>query len=146
MAGSDKAVARAGPCATGPSMPDDPADDCPPDAENNTPDAPAPRPAALQHDKPDVGCLIALGALFICIFLVPALALLGGAPLLVPVIMMFLLALATPWINPAERMSPRARWTGRVLTFLLLAGLVVAAWFLLRHYLGDRFIDESQSG
>jgi len=127
-------------------MPDDPADDCPPDAENNTPEAPAPRPAPLQHDKADTGCLIALGGFFICLFFVPAVALLGGAPLLVPVILVFLLALATPWINPAERMSPRARWTGRVLTFLLLTGLAAAAWLLLLHYLGDRFVDEIQPG
>ena len=129
------------------AMPDDPADACPPpDAENNTPEAPAPRAAHLQHDKPDIGCLLALVGLFILVFLAPALALLGGAPLILPLILCFLLVLATPWLNPAEKKEKRLKWTGRVLTFLLMAGLVVLAWVLLSGRFGDRFTGDDPGG
>jgi hypothetical protein len=127
-------------------MPDDRDDACPPDAENNTPDAPAPRPAPLQHDKADLGCLIALGGFFVLIFFLPAAAFLGGAPFIIPVIAILLLGLATPWLNPAERMAPAAKWWGRAITFVVIAALVVAAWLVLRHYFADRFVDETQPG
>lgn len=108
-------------------MPDDPADACPPDAENNTAEAPAPRPAPLQgSDKADIGCLIVLGALFVGVFLlIPAIWF--GGPFVIAVIGFLLLALATPFLNPLERWSSNAKWWGRVLTFLILAGLVAAA-------------------
>jgi hypothetical protein len=114
-------------------MPDESADPCPPDAENNTPEAPAPRPGPLQHsDKADAGCLIALGAVFVMVFLLPAAFLLGGAPVIIPLVACFLLILAVPFINPLERKGGAAKWWGRGITFLLLAGAVAAAciWFL----------------
>ena len=127
-------------------MPDDPDAACPPDAENNTPDAPAPRPAPLQYDKADTGCLIGLGMIFFFIFFGVGAVFLGLAPLLVPLLACFLVALATPWINPTERASPKVKWWGRVLTFLFLAGLIVVAWLLLREHLGDRFtVDEQEA-
>ena len=125
-------------------MPDDPADACPPDAENNTADAPAPRPAPLQGaDKADAGCLILLGVTFIGVFLLPAALLLGGAPVIIPLITCLLLALAAPFLNPLERRSPRAKWWGRIITFLILAGLVVAAWIWLKRT-GERMVDDDE--
>lgn len=125
-------------------MPDDLADDCPPDAENSTDGAPAPRPAPSQlSDKADIGCLIILGVTFIGIFLLPAAFLLGGAPLIIPLITCLLLALSAPFINPLERRSPKAKWWGRILTFLLLAGLVVAAWLWLKRS-GDKMVDDDE--
>lgn len=124
-------------------MPDDPADACPPDAENNTSEAPPSRPAPLQGaDKADVGCLIALGALFAGVFLfIPAIWF--GGPFVIAALGVFLLAIATPFLNPLERRSPKAKWWGRVLTFLLLAGLVIGAWFWVSHYT-NRMVDEDE--
>jgi len=127
-------------------MPEEPDADCSTDAENATPDVPAPRPAPLQHDQADVGCLIALGGVFVCVFLLPAAAFLGGAPLLVPLVLALCLLLATPWINPAEGKAPKVKWWGRMFTFLLLVALVVAAWLVLRQYFGDRMVDDTQPG
>jgi hypothetical protein len=111
-------------------MPDDPADPCPPDVENNTPEAPAQRPGPLQHSETaDAGCLILLGVAFIGVFLLPAVLLLGGAVVGVAMIAFFLLVIATPFFNPMERAAPRAKWWGRAITFLVLAGILVAAWF-----------------
>lgn len=126
-------------------MPEEPDAACPTDAENATPDAPAPRPAPLQHDKADIGCLIALGGLLLCVFLLPAAIWFGGFYVAIAIFVL-LLALATPWINPAERMGLQAKWWGRVLTFLFLVSLLVAAWLLLRDHFMDRFLDESQPG
>lgn len=126
-------------------MPDDTDNACPPDAENNTADAPAPRPAALQHDKSDIGCMIALGGLLVCVFLLPAAIWFGGI-YVAAVLFVFLLALATPWINPVERMSPGAKWAGRVVTFLFLVALVVGAYLLFQRYFPERFVDETQPG
>ena len=87
-------------------MPDDPADSCPPDAENNTAEAPAPRPAPLaQNDKADAGCLILLGVIMIGVFLLPV-AIWFGGPFVIAVISLFLLVLATPFCNPFEKSSP----------------------------------------
>ena len=125
------------------SMPDESSDPCPPDAENNTPEAPAARPGPLQHsDKADAGCLILLGVTFIGVFLLPAAFLLGGAPLIVPLITCLLLVLVTPFINPLERQSTAAKWWGRVITFLLLAGGVVALWFWVSSGGGEMVRDE----
>ncbi len=124
-------------------MPDDPADACPPDAENNTSEAPPSRLASLQGaDKADMGCLIALGALFAGVFLfIPAIWF--GGPLVIVAILFFLLVIVTPFLNPLERRSSKARWWGRVLTFLLLAGLVVAAWFWVSRYT-NRMVDDDE--
>jgi hypothetical protein len=111
-------------------MPDDPADHCPPDSENNTPEAPAVRPAPLQStDKADVGCLITLFVMFIGVFLFPAVMFLGGAPLIVPLIVCLLLILVTPFVNPTERRSVSSKWWGRVITFLILAVLILGVWY-----------------
>ncbi|HEX2749632.1 MAG TPA: hypothetical protein VHM91_16600 [Verrucomicrobiales bacterium] len=122
-------------------MPDDPSDHCPPDTENNTTEAPALRPGPLQHaDKADTGCLVMLFVMFIGVFLLPAVFLLGGAPIIIPLILCLLMVLATPFVNPMEgRRSNRSVWTGRVVTFLVLAAIVVAAWYWL---LGRKRTDE----
>jgi hypothetical protein len=115
----------------------DPAADCPPDAENSTPDAPAPRAAPLQHtDKADAGCLIFLAFLFAGIFLLPAAMIFGGVYVALPSVLTFLLLLATPFFNPMERRSAKEKWWGRAVTFLVLAALVAAAWYAFTHWSG----------
>ena len=110
-------------------MPDEPADACPPDAENNTAEAPPQRPAPLQHsDKADIGCLIFLGVMLVGVFLVPV-AIWFGGPLVIVVITCLLLALATPVLNPLEKKSVSAKWWGRAITFLVLVALLVVAYF-----------------
>lgn len=119
-------------------MPEEPIDQCPPDPENETPGAPVSRPAPLSRvDKADVGCLIFLGIGFVGVFLLPAAFLLGGAPVIVPLITCFLMVLATPFINPLERRSVSAKWWGRVITFSFLAGTIVVLWLWL-YRMGDR--------
>lgn len=105
------------------------------DSENNTPDAPATRPAPLQReDKSDFGCLLFLLAGFIGIFFLPAIFLLGGAPFIIPLVFLLLFAVLTPVINPAERMPGRAKWIGRGIIFLGLALLLGAgAWWWFAH-------------
>lgn len=111
-------------------MADSKEDPLPSGDENNTPEAPPSRPAPLQdREKMDVGCLLLLMAAFAGIFCLPALFLLGGAPAILPLLTLLLVALVTPFINPAERMEPRAKWTGRLLTFLGLALLLAAGWY-----------------
>ncbi|MES2705665.1 MAG: hypothetical protein V4726_03585 [Verrucomicrobiota bacterium] len=112
-------------------MPPSPQDPFPADSENNTPDAPATRPAPLRdpQDKSDVGCLLMLLALFIGIFFLPAIFLLGGAPLVIPCVLMLLFAVVTPVLNPAERMAPRPKWIGRLVIFLTLSGFIIAGWW-----------------
>lgn len=109
------------------------------DSSTDTP-APVPNPPSPQkgtpvHDTADKGCLLMLFLLLIGVFLFPAILLLGGSPVIVPLMTAFLLALATPFLNPAERMNDRAKWTGRFLTWLglvlLFAGAAVAAYFFL---------------
>jgi hypothetical protein len=111
-------------------MPDLPSDPDQPDSENNLPEAPAVRPAPLQQqtDKADAGCLVMLFVLFIAVFLFPAVLLLGGAPVIIPLILCLLMVLATPFMNPMERRSGPSKWWGRGITFLVLAGAVVAVW------------------
>jgi hypothetical protein len=102
-----------------------------PEAENNTAEAPAARAGPLQnHDKADVGCLIFLGFMLIVVFFIP-IAFWFGGPLVIIVITCLLLVLATPFCNPLENFAPAARWWGRVLTFLAMAGLLVWLWFWL---------------
>ena len=110
-------------------MPEEPAADCPPDAENNTPDAPAPRPVPLQHsDKADIGCLIFLGVMLVGVFLFPVAVWFGG-PFVIVVITGLLLVLATPILNPMEKYPGAAKWWGRAITLLVLVALLVAAYF-----------------
>lgn len=121
-----------------------PQDPTPADSENNTPDAPATRPAPLRdpQDKSDIGCLLMLLALFIGIFFLPAMFLLGGGPLVIPCLLLLIFAILTPVINPAERMARRPRWIGRVVIFLTLAGLVGAGCWWYFHTHGDIIIRE----
>lgn len=127
-------------------MPDDPADACPPDAENNTAEAPPPRPVPLQGaDKADIGCLITLGIAFAGVFLfVPAIWF--GGVVVIAGIGVLLLVLATLLLNPLERRSPKAKWWGRILTFLILAGLVIVAWFWMRESTNRMVDDDEYSG
>ena len=98
---------------------------------------PAPRAQPLQHsEKSDVGCLVLLFLMFVGVFFVPALFLLGGAPLIIPLITILLLGIATPFVNPVERYPGAVKWWGRILSFLFMAGLVVAFILWLRS-LGD---------
>lgn len=102
------------------------------DAENNSREAPPARPGPLQErERMDTGCLLLLMAGFVGVFFVPAVFLLGGAPAIIPLITLMLVALVTPFINPTEKMSMRARWTGRFITFAGLAGILVVAWYLI---------------
>ena len=79
----------------------------------------------------DTGCLLLLMAGFVGVFFIPAVLLLGGAPAIIPLITLLLVALSTPFINPTEKMSVKARWTGRLITFGGLALLLVVAWYLV---------------
>ena len=112
-------------------MPDD-VDPSVDDSENNTPDAPPTRAGPLKdRERMDTGCLMLMMVGFVGIFMVPAFFLLGGAPVIIPLIVFFLTALLTPFINPTERMSSRARWTGRVVTFVVLGILIgIAAYHI----------------
>lgn len=109
----------------------------PADSENNTPDAPAIRSAPLQdsRDKSDFGCLLLLAALFVGVFALPAIFLLGGAPLVIPLILVLLISVFTPLINPAERMPSKPKWIGRIIVFLALAALLGACgwWYFSSH-------------
>lgn len=112
-------------------MPDD-VDPSADDSENNTPDAPPTRVGPLKdRERMDTGCLMLMMVGFVGIFMVPAFFLLGGAPVIIPLIVFFLTALLTPFINPTERMPSRARWTGRVVTFVVLGILIgIAAYHI----------------
>jgi hypothetical protein len=100
--------------------------------ENNTPDAPPSRMEPLRtSERMDVGCLAMMIGGFIVLFFLPAFFLLGGAPFIIPLLLLFLVACATPFINPTERRPPQAQWTGRILTFLGLALLLLAAWYYI---------------
>lgn len=100
------------------------------DAENNTPEARPPRPGALQErEKFDTGCLVMLMAGFVGVFFIPAIFLLGGAPAIIPLITLMLIAMGTPFINPTEKMSLKARWIGRSITFSSIAVILVIAWY-----------------
>ena len=112
-------------------MPDD-VDPHAADSENNSPDAPPTRAGPLKdRERMDTGCLLLMMLGFAGIFMVPAFFLLGGAPFIIPLIVMFLAALATPFINPTERMAPQARWTGRIVTFTVIAASLGVGWYYI---------------
>ena len=79
----------------------------------------------------DVGCLFLMVGGFVGIFALPAIFLLGGAAAILPLLTLMLVALATPFINPTDRMSGKTRWIGRAVTFLVLSLLVVIAWYMI---------------
>lgn len=114
-------------------MPDD-VDPRPSDAnaENNSREAPPARPGPLQdRERMDTGCLLLMMAGFVGVFFIPAVFLLGGAPAILPLITLLLVAMVTPFINPCEKMSVRVKWTGRFMTFFGLALLLGIAWYLI---------------
>lgn len=123
-----------------PPLPQDPESELPPlpaDSENNTPEAPATRAAPLKdsREKSDFGCLLLLAAAFAGVFALPAVFLLGGAPLVIPLILLLLISVFTPLINPAERMPSKPKWIGRIVVFLGLAALLGAGgwWYFSSH-------------
>jgi hypothetical protein len=118
-------------------MPDDPSDLTSADAENNLPEAPAVRPAPLQSDKADKGCLVSLVFLFVGVFLFPAFFFLGGAVFIVPCLLCFLIAMVSPYVNPLENRATSAKWWGRALTFVVMAGAVIAIWYWLFWHGGE---------
>ena len=79
----------------------------------------------------DTGCLLLLMAGFVGVFFLPAVFLLGGAPAIIPLITLLLVAMVTPFINPSEKMSAQAKWTGRLITFFGIALILVGAWYLI---------------
>lgn len=83
------------------------------------------------RDKADAGCLVMMLIGFGTIFFGVAFFFLGGAPFIIPVIVLFLLALVTPFINPTEKMGDRRKWTGRLVTFLVMALILAAASYYL---------------
>jgi hypothetical protein len=100
--------------------------------ENHTPEAPPARSGPLaSRERMDVGCLLLMIGGFFVLFALPAFFLLGGAPLIIPLILLLLVAVLTPFINPAERKSEKARWIGRGITFFVLAMLLVGGWALI---------------
>ena len=102
------------------------------DAENNSREAPPTRPGPLQErERMDTGCLLLLMAGFVGVFFLPAVFLLGGAPAIIPLITLLLVAMVTPFINPSEKMSAQAKWTGRFITFFGIALILVGAWYLI---------------
>ena len=86
-------------------------------------------PSAQGDEKFDVGCLALMLAGFIGVFFLPAFFLLGGAPVIIPLIILLLLWLVSPFLNPAERFSGKAKLVGRLLTCFTLALLLLAAWY-----------------
>jgi len=95
---------------------------------------PTASPAVLPSgpgERMDTGCLMLMIAGFFVLFALPAFFLLGGAPLIIPLILLLLVAMITPLINPTERRPARARWTGRGITFFILALLLVGVWYVI---------------
>ena len=100
--------------------------------ENNTPDAPPARLGPLASgERMDTGCLLLMVGGFFVLFALPTFFLLGGAPVVIPLILLLLVAMVTPLINPTERKADKERWIGRGITFLVLAVLLVGAWALI---------------
>ena len=104
--------------------------------DNLPPGSPESAPALVptSPDKADHGCFVAMILLVAAVFAGPALLMLGGAPLIPVILGVLLLSVATPWVNPMEKSAPRALWTGRIITFFLLAALVAGSilafiWF-----------------
>jgi hypothetical protein len=111
-------------------MPDDPSDRSSPETENNLPEAPALRPAPLQSsDKADKGCLVMLAFLFVGVFLFPAFFFLGGAIFIVPCLLCFLVAMLAPYINPMENRGTSPKWWGRIVSFVVMAGVIITIWY-----------------
>ncbi len=99
--------------------------------EREFPYSPAntPAPPGRDDQKSDTGCLIMLFVFFIGVFLFPAFFFLGGAPFIVPLIILFLVAIVSVPLNPLEHQAKKAKWMGRIVTFLILATLLgLAAW------------------
>ncbi len=119
-------------------MPDEPLSACPPDSENATPDASATHQVPLtEPDRADKGCFIGLFGIFVGVFIMIAVLARAGAVLIIAVLAAFLLAILTPMINPAERLSEKAKWRGRAITFVVLCALL-SGGFLYVYYRANR--------
>lgn len=102
------------------------------DAENNTPEAPPARPLPLkERERMDTGCLLLMVAGFFGVFMLPAFFLLGGAPVILPLLTLLLVAVLTPFINPVEKWSPKAMWIGRGVTFGVIGLILLVGWYLV---------------
>ena len=84
-------------------------------------------------DKADFGCLMFIIAFFALLPFIITGFFMGGAIFMMPIATAVLMAIAVPWINPAEKMAPQARWIGRALTWLLLVSLVVGGYLWWKH-------------
>ncbi len=90
-----------------------------------------PAPASTSEEPANAGCLALMLLGFAGVFLLPAVFLLGGAALVIPLIFLLLIVVVTPWINPTEKMAPKALWTGRLITFLGLSALLGIGMYVL---------------
>lgn len=107
----------------------------------SVPDA-APSPPPFS-DKADTGCLVLLGVAFLGIFLLPAVVMLGGAPVVIPALFILLAAVLTLILNPVKRSRPRARRIAHALIFFLLCAVAGAvALFLWRELGGPAVLRE----
>jgi hypothetical protein len=84
-------------------------------------------------DRPDMGCYLGLLGLLLGLLIIVAMLARAGGALIIPFLGMFLLLLATPLLNPAERKSEKAKWIGRAITFVVLSALLAAGFLYIRH-------------
>lgn len=84
-------------------------------------------------DRADHGCFVGVMLIMVAVFVGPTLLVLGAASLIPVILTVLLITVATPWINPAERASRKAKWIGRAITFCVLAGLTLAAIYAVKY-------------
>jgi quinol-cytochrome oxidoreductase complex cytochrome b subunit len=95
-------------------------------------------------DQADRGCMIFIMAFVLALPFIIAGFFLGGAILIMPLLVAFLMAIATPWVNPTEKKSPRAKWIGRGATWLLLVALLTTGYLVWSHAGDDLPVGEER--